>query len=182
MNRQEQIARDMASLRMSGTASAERLPAAWDRAKDWREYVRAFPLQSVAAAALVGFTVVPKRKADNDRIQPDRESSFETRRGRHQHGRHQNSAAAEKSKQGFLGSLVAPVRPWAAALATQAIHRMLMNQFNSLSTRIFTDERQSDHEGHATSGFEHAADNSGRNTAPVGGRNGHYNGHRRSDQ
>ncbi len=177
MNRQEQISREMASLRMSGAASAERLPAAWNRAKDWREYVRAFPLQSVAAAALVGFTVVPKRRAETDHQQTRRKTGYEAR-----HDRHQYSGAPAKSDQGFLGSLMAPVRPWAAALATQAIHRLLMNQFNSLSTRIFTDERQSDNEGQTSAGFEHVASSNKRAQGTGGGRNGHYNGLGRSDQ
>ncbi|HBJ34141.1 MAG TPA: hypothetical protein DDZ51_05135 [Planctomycetaceae bacterium] len=175
INRQEQIASEMASLRLAGAASAERLPAAWNRAKDWREYVRAFPLQSVAAAAIVGFTVVPKRKADDERQLPPLDRPFR--------GNRQDERLAEPAKpqSGFVRSLVAPVKPWAVAFATQAIHRMVMKQFDVLSTRIFTDERQSDHENHATSGFEHVAGNTRQNPGPVDRRNGHYNGNRRSD-
>jgi hypothetical protein len=177
MNRQEQIAKDMAALRLSGAASAERLPAAWDRAKDWREYVRAFPLQSVAAAALVGFTVVPKRKSENF-SQPQRlEGRFKD-----SHDRQYESAQPSASDKGFWGSMVAPIRPWAAAFATQAIQRVLMNQFNVLSTRIFTDERQSDNENPDSSGLEHVAGSGRQNPSSAGGRNGHYSGQRRSDQ
>lgn len=172
MNRQEQIAKEMAAKRLSGAASAERLPAAWNRAKDWREYVRAFPLQSAAAAALAGFAVIPKRRA---------EPKNETRDYRHEERSERNPSthASPKSEQGFLSSLAAPIRPWAAALATQAIHRMLMNQFNQLSTRIFTDDRQSDHESHAHGGFEHVAGRNGENPSSFGGTNGKYNGNRR---
>jgi hypothetical protein len=176
MNRQEQIAKDMAALRLSGSASAERLPAAWNRAKDWREYVRAFPLQTVAAAALVGFTVVPKRKAVDERPQSQSGSGNEGRRD----VRHADSSSM-KPEKGFMGSFVAPARTWAVALATQTIHRMLMNQFNQLSTRIFTDERQSNNEGHTAHGFGHADGRDSESPRAVGGRNGHYNGHRRSD-
>jgi hypothetical protein len=180
MNRQEQIARDMATLRLSGAASADRLPAAWNRAKDWREYVRAFPLQSVAAAALVGFTVVPKRKQEKQSPPHDHEhDGYANRRERDSESR--VPAKSEKSGTSFLGSLVAPVRPWAAALVTQAIHRMLLNQFNVLSTRIFTDERQSDNEANAPSGYEHVAGNNRQGQSAVGRRDGHYNGHRRND-
>jgi hypothetical protein len=180
MNRQEQIVREMAALRLSGAASADRLPAAWNRAKDWREYVRAFPLQSVAAAALVGFTVVPKRKPEGDTQPHSHEHGYPNRR--QPDFESGASAKSEKPERGFLGSLVAPVKPWAVALATQAIHRMLLNQFNVLSTRIFTDERQSDNEGHAASGFEQVAGSNRQNPSSVGGRNGHYNGQRRNDQ
>jgi len=176
MNRQEQIARDMAALRLSGAASAERLPAAWNRAKDWREYVRAFPLQSVAAAALVGFTVVPKRKADDNRHRAQSEQGRDIRRGTYD-----NDSRPVKSDTGLMSSFVAPARTWAVALATQAIHRMLMNQFNQLSTRIFSDERQSNNESHTTRGFGHVDGRSSENTRHVGGRNGHYYGNGRSD-
>jgi len=174
MNRQEQIAREMAARRLSGAASAERLPAAWNRAKDWREYVRAFPLQSAAAAALAGFAIIPKRKPEPER--EARDYRHENRRERNQ-----DDVTPAKPEKGFLASLAAPVRPWVAALATQAIHRMLMNQFNLLSTRIFTDERQSDNESRATSGFEHVAGRNRENPSSVGGTNGKYNGHRRDD-
>jgi hypothetical protein len=174
MNRQEQIAREMAAKRHSGAASADRLPAAWNRAKDWREYVRAFPLQSTAAAALAGFAIVPKRKAEPD--QAARDFHFENRRVRDA-----GDTSPAKAERGFLTSLAAPVRPWAAALATQAIHRLLMNQLNLLSTRIFTDDRQSDNENPAHSGFEHVAGRNSENPSSVGGTNGKYNGHRRND-
>lgn len=175
MNRQEQIAREMAARRLSGAVSVDRLPAAWNRAKDWREYVRAFPLQSAAAAALAGFAIVPKVKAEPDRV--TRDQRYEGRRARNS-----DDTEPAKSERGFLASLVAPVRPWAAALATQAVHRMLMNQFNLLSTRIFTDDRQSDNENPAHSGFEHVAGRNRENPSSVGGTNGKYNGHRRHDQ
>lgn len=177
MNRQEQIAKDMAALRLSGAASAGRLPAAWDRAKDWREYVRAFPLQSVAAAALVGFTVVPKRKSENASQQHRHEDGYGNSRDRQY-----DSAEPSRSDKGFLGSMVAPLRPWAAAFATQAIQRMLMNQLNVLSTRIFSDERQSDNESPASSGLEQVAGSGRQNPSSAGGRNGHYSGQRRNDQ
>jgi hypothetical protein len=174
MNRQEQIAKEMAALRLSGAASAERLPAAWNRAKDWREYVRAFPLQSVAAAAVVGFALIPKRKTEYVEQPQRNENGYENRRN--------GSVISARSNKGVLGSLVAPMLPWATAFATQAIHRMLANQFNALSTRIFTDERQADNQGQRASGFEHAGDSSRKNSSSNRGRNSQYNGHQRSDQ
>jgi len=173
MKRQEQIAQEMAARRLSGAASADRLPAAWNRAKDWREYVRAFPLQSAAAAALAGYAIVPKRKPEPDAGED---------RFAHRRGRGPDDTAAAKSETGFLASLAAPVRPWAAALVTQAIQRLLMNQFNQLSTRIFTDDRQSDKESPAHSGFEHVAGRNREDPSSVGRTNGKYNGQRRHDR
>lgn len=174
MNPQEQIAREMAARRLSGAAAADRLPAAWNRAKDWREYVRAFPLQSAAAAALAGFAIVPKRNAEPEPAARDI-------RDQNRRVRAPDDTSPARSDKGFLASLSAPVRPWAAAIATQAIHRLLMNQLNQLSTRIFTDDRQSDNENPAHSGFEHVAGRNREDPSSVVRTNGKYNGHRRND-
>jgi len=113
MTRQQEIAESMRAVRASGTATANRLPAAIDRARDWREYVRSYPMQSVAAASLLGFLMIPanKRPYPGNFVRPD---EMEPKRGR--------------SLLGFLGALAAPVRPWAVSAATDLAKRAVMRQ------------------------------------------------------
>ncbi|MCF7963300.1 MAG: hypothetical protein K9M08_21380 [Pirellula sp.] len=54
----EQIIERMRSVRMSGHDHVVELQGEAKRLVDWKEYVRAKPLLSVAAASLVGFGVV----------------------------------------------------------------------------------------------------------------------------
>jgi len=118
MNRQQEIAQAMHAVRASGTATANRLPAALDRAQDWREYVRAYPMQSVVAAALLGFILVP---------------STRNQQAGHRNGVDGPEITRGKSRRGFFGALADPLKPWAISVATELAKRMVMQQIAVIS-------------------------------------------------
>jgi len=174
MSRQDEIAGAMAALRASGTATADRLPAAWQRAKDWHEYVRAYPLQAAAAAALVGFAVVPKRR--QKAAEPT--TGF---RQESQANREVDRKYAEPKSRGLMWGLAAPLMPWVTSLATQAIHRLVMNQFNQFSTRIFSDGSQTDNADASSDSRRTGANQSSSRDSRSSGANGSNSRRRRAD-
>ena len=118
MNRQQEIAEAMQAVRASGTATANRLPAALDRAQDWREYVRAYPIQSVVAAALLGFVLVPStRNHQADQLV----------------GADGPKPIGGKSRRGLFAALAEPIKPWVISAATVLAKRMVMQQIAVIS-------------------------------------------------
>jgi hypothetical protein len=118
MNRQQEIAQAMQAVRASGTATANRLPAAIDRAQDWREYVRAYPMQSVVAAALLGFALIPSNSKDQ---------------GGHSVSAQGQQPVRGKSRRGLFAAIADPLKPWAISAATELAKRMVMQQMAVIS-------------------------------------------------
>lgn len=160
MSQQQEIVDRMAALRAAGTATAERLPAAWQRATDWHEYVRAYPWQAVGVAVAVGYLMIPKRRRPAAVISPaaaadrrlewaaaDAVDTDETAKGMTadssaagrsvRSGGHAAVAAVDRG--GLLRSAAAPLRPWLIGFVQQAAQRVLMNQIHQFSHKLLHD-------------------------------------------
>jgi hypothetical protein len=61
-NEVESIRRQMAQIRMDLHHDARGVVAGAEAATDWRHYVRLYPWAALAAAAILGFVVVPRRR------------------------------------------------------------------------------------------------------------------------
>jgi hypothetical protein len=131
-SRETEITRRMAALRTQGTRVAAQLPRDLDRARDWREHVRAHPVPAVLAAAAAGFILVPGRKSARYSPPPVAVVS-------------QSPAVSQPEQQpatrkaGVLGNPIAAtvgawVGRWALATATGALQRMASEHLNSLPT------------------------------------------------
>jgi hypothetical protein len=158
MTRQQEIAESMRAVRASGTATANRLPAAIDRARDWREYVRSYPMQSVAAASLLGFLVIPTKKQSYP-VNTVRAEELEPKRTR--------------SLLGFLGALAAPVRPWAVSAATDLAKRAVMRQIAGFTHSNSThtdkhDRRQNAFQGSGPAPYGYPVDDAHRHEGAGG--------------
>jgi len=125
----------MQAVRASGTATANRLPAALDRAQDWREYVRAYPIQTVVAAALLGFVLIPSNRKDQ---------------GGHNVGADGAQPIREKPRRGFFAAVADPLKPWALSAATELVKRMVMHQIAVISHNKTTQTNNHDRRTNAS--------------------------------
>jgi hypothetical protein len=131
----KEITRRMSALRTQGTRAAAQLPRDLDRARDWREHVRAHPIPSVLAAAALGFMVVPGRR-------PARVADSRSRSVAAEHHRQDQSTSSEvaaKAKPGLLSSpIIATVGAWAGrwalGAATGALQRFATDHIQSFPT------------------------------------------------
>ncbi len=125
--RQSEITRRMDALRNQGARTAAQLPRDLDRARDWREHVRAHPIPAVLAAAAVGFAVVPGRKGVRDEAPAAAAGSDSGRSA---------SAAPSRRQSGLLSHPIAAAVAawagrWAMATATGALQRFASDQLQS---------------------------------------------------
>lgn len=157
MNRQQEIAEAMRAVRASGTATANRLPAALDRAQDWREYVRAYPMQTVVAAALIGFALIPSNRKDQ---------------GGQNVGADGTQPIHGKSRRGLFAALADPLKPWAISAATELAKRMVMQQIAVIShnkpTQTNNHDRRTNASQESRPGTAAAEQHQGRGASGLG--------------
>lgn len=132
--RETEITRRMSALRTQGTRVAAQLPRDLDRARDWREHVRAHPIPAVMAAAALGFVVVPAR-----RCEPKAQATNGSAKSSDGAANKPAATEALPTKAGLLASpVVAAVGAWAGrwalATATGALQRLAAEHLHSLPT------------------------------------------------
>jgi hypothetical protein len=145
-SRQEEIASRMRELRQSGANVARQFTGDVERAKDWREYVRAMPLPSMLAAASIGFGIVLARPSNTKRPAnlaalgtgaPDVMSAVPTR-SRSTSSETENLPVNKARTHSVLRSLFQTAGSWAAAYAvsqaTQFAKQVAAQQIQSLKT------------------------------------------------
>jgi hypothetical protein len=136
--RETEITRRMDALRSQGTRVAAQFPRDLDRARDWREHVRAHPIPAVLAAAAVGFAVIPGRRY----AQPGHPPAVSTAPAGVAVPANEAAADSRKASQrkpGFFsnpiaGAVGAWAGRWALATATSTLQRLASEHLQSFPT------------------------------------------------
>lgn len=139
MSGQQEIADKMAQLRAAGTLTAERLPEAWERATDWQEYVRAYPLQAVGAAVAIGYLLIPKRTAAVAAVSAIPAAAVAADSLPRSLLASATPPATPAAGGGLLRAALRPLQPWLIGLAQQTAQRVVMTQIHQFTNKLMQD-------------------------------------------